>query len=94
MGAGLFYNGTEIGQVTASNGQVFNYAFDLPTETALKVKIKVRVSENTTLFVETPNEVKNKFLANFAKLYRLGMTLNRKYSCAGTGTCLLLQKSI
>lgn len=72
MGAGLFYNGTETGQVTASNGQVFNYAFDLPTETALKVKIQVRVSENTTLFVETPNEVKNKFLANFAKFYRLG----------------------
>lgn len=72
MGAGLFYNGTETGQVTASNGQVFNYAFDLPTETALKVKIQVRVSDNTTLFVETPNEVKNKFLANFAKFYRLG----------------------
>lgn len=72
MGAGLFYNGTETGQVTASNGQVFNYAFDLPTETPLKVKIQVRVSENTTLFVETPNQVKNKFLANFAKFYRLG----------------------
>lgn len=72
MGAGLFYNGTETGQVTASNGQVFNYAFDLPAETPLKVKIKVRVSENSTLFVETPIEVKNKFLANFAKFYRLG----------------------
>lgn len=72
MGAGLFYNGTEKGTVNASNGQVFNYAFDLPTETSLKIKIQVRVSENTTLFVETPNEIKNKFLANFAKFYRLG----------------------
>lgn len=72
MGAGLFYNGTETGQVTASNGQVFNYAFDLPSETALKVKIQVRVSENTTLFVETPPQIKNKFLENFAKFYRLG----------------------
>lgn len=72
MGVGLFYNGTEQGQVTASNGQVFNYAFDLPSETALKIKIQVRVSENSTLFVETPVEIKNKFLANFAKFYRLG----------------------
>lgn len=72
MGAGLFYNGTEKGQVTASNGQVFNYAFDLPSETPLKVKIQVKVSDNSTLFVQTPNEVKNKFIANFAKFYRLG----------------------
>lgn len=72
LGAGLFYNGTEQGTVTELNGQSFNYAFDLPTETNLKVKIQVRVSENTNLFVETTNKIKEKFLANFAKFYRLG----------------------
>ncbi len=72
LGAGLFYNGTEQGTVTELNGQSFNYAFDLPTETNLKVKIQVRVSENTNLFVETTNKIKEKFLANFAKAYRLG----------------------
>ena len=72
LGAGLFYNGTEQGTVTELNGQSFNYAFDLPTETNLKVKIQVRVSENTNLFIETTNKIKEKFLANFAKAYRLG----------------------
>lgn len=72
MGAGLFYQGTERGNVTASNGQVFEYAFGLPEEVPLKVEIKVRISDNTTLLVETPTIIKQKFLANFAELYRLG----------------------
>lgn len=70
--AGLHYNGTETGTVTATNGQVFNYAYGLPTKKALKVKIQVRVSENNNLFVETTNEIKEKFLNNFAEIYRLG----------------------
>lgn len=72
MTAGLHYNGTESGTVTATNGQVFNYAYELPTEKALKIKIQVKVSENTNLFVETTNSIKEKFLENFAELYRLG----------------------
>lgn len=72
LGAGLFYNGTEKGQVTELNGQAFNYAFDLPTDMPLKVKIQVKVSENTNLFVETTNKIKEKFLNNFARAYRLG----------------------
>lgn len=72
MGAGLFYQGTETGTVTASNGQSFNYAYSLPTEVPLYIKIKVTVSENTTLFVETPTAIKAKFLNNFASKYRLG----------------------
>lgn len=70
--AGLFYHGTETGTVTASNGQVFNYAYELPAETALQVKIQVTVSENNNLFVETPVTIKEKFLENFKELYRLG----------------------
>lgn len=70
--AGLHYNGTETGTVTATNGQVFNYAYELKSEKALKIKIQVRVSENNNLFVETTNNIKEKFLENFSNLYRLG----------------------
>lgn len=70
--AGLHYNGTETGTVTATNGQVFNYAYELPTEKALKIKIQVKVSDNNNLFVETTNSIKEKFLENFAELYRFG----------------------
>lgn len=72
LGAGLFYNGAEKGTVTELNGQSFNYAFDLPTETQLKVKIKVKISGNTNLFIETTNKIKEKFIENFKKTYRLG----------------------
>lgn len=73
--AGLHYNGTEKGTVTATNGQPFQYAYELPTEKALKIKIQVKVSENNNLFVETTNSIKEKFLNNFAEIYRLGFDL-------------------
>lgn len=72
MGAGLFYHGTESGEITASNGQQFPYAYSLPTEQRLKIRIEVSISDNSTAFVETPTSIKNKFLANFAEFYRLG----------------------
>lgn len=72
MGAGLFYNGTETGTVTATNGQAFNYAYSLPTAVNMKIKITVTVSENNTLFIETPIEIKKKFMDNFNSFYRLG----------------------
>lgn len=70
--AGLHYNGTEAGTVTATNGQVFNYAYELPTKKQLKIQIQVKVSDNTNIFVETTNSIKEKFLKNFSEIYRLG----------------------
>lgn len=72
LGAGLFYHGTESGLVTASNGQQFEYAYELPVNKPLMVKIDVTISDNTTRFIETPNVIKDKFFANFAKFYKLG----------------------
>lgn len=72
MGAGLFYVGSETGYVTEKNGQQFQYAYSLPTETALQVKIQVKISDNTTEFIETPTKIKERFLENFNKMYRLG----------------------
>lgn len=70
--AGLHYNGTEAGTITATNGQVFNYAYQLPTKKPLKIQIQVKVSDNTNIFVETTNSIKEKFLKNFSDIYRLG----------------------
>lgn len=72
MGAGLYYGGTETAAVTEINGQQFYYAYVLPTAVPLSVKIQVKVSDNTTNFVETPTQIKEKFLENFKKMYRLG----------------------
>lgn len=70
--AGVYFEGAEQGTVTALNGQQFDYAFDLPSPVALKIKIDVYVTENKDLFIETTNSIKDKFLSNFNKLYRLG----------------------
>lgn len=72
MGAGLFYNGTESGYVTEMNGQQFEYAYKLPQAVPLTVKIQIKVSDNTVNFVETPTIIKEKFIENFKKFYRLG----------------------
>lgn len=72
LGVGLFYEGGESGTVTARNGQAFNYAYDLPSKTNLKVKIVITVSDNTLSYIETPSIIKEKFLNNFNKKYRLG----------------------
>lgn len=83
LGAGTFFDGTEKGQVTALNGQAFNYAFHLPTITDLKVKIVVSVSENTLAYIETPNQIKEKFIKNFNKKYRLGYNFEPQiYLCS------------
>lgn len=80
--AGLFYEGTERGQVTATNGQEFEYGFNLPTETPLKINIRITVSDNKSLFVLTTNEIKEKFIANFKEKYRLGFDFEpQTYLC-------------
>lgn len=82
LGAGLFYHGTESGYVTASNGQQFEYAYELPTTKPLKVKISVTISDNTTRFIETTNAIKDKFFKNFGEFYKLGYDFEPvKYLC-------------
>ena len=71
--AGLYFNGTERGDVIASNGQPFNFAYDLPTKVDMQVKITVTVSDNTKAFIENSAQIKEKFLANFESMYKLGL---------------------
>ena len=72
LAAGLVFEGNQTGTITAINGQQFNYGYSLPSTTALKVKVKITVSENTSLFVPTTQKEKEHFQANFAERYRLG----------------------
>lgn len=70
--AGLYYAGTQKGNVRLSNGQDFEFAFYTPTRTELTLKLTVKVSQNTTILADNEGTIKEKLLANFAQLYRLG----------------------
>lgn len=70
---GLFYEGAQTGTKTALNGQVFNYAFALPTAVNILVRITVKVSANSTTPILNENQIRTIFNANFAALYRIGL---------------------
>lgn len=71
--AGLYYNGAEEGVVVATNGQNFTYKYDLPTPVDILVRITVVASPNAKTPVFNENQVRDKFNANFAEFYRIGL---------------------
>lgn len=71
--AGLYFSGSESGQVIASNGQPFNFGYELPTIVNMRVKITPTISDNTTAFIQNSSQIKEKFLENFNSMYKLGL---------------------
>lgn len=70
---GLYYVGAETGERVAINGQVFTYAYDLPTPVNILVRITVRVSANFKTPVLNANQIRVIFNTNFEKFYRIGL---------------------
>lgn len=70
--AGLYYAGTERGEVTLSNGQVFEFGFYPPAKKEASLKLDITLSKNSTILADKEDEVKDKLLANLAQLYTLG----------------------
>ena len=69
---GLYYSGTERGDVTLSNGQVFEFGFYPPAKKEASLKLDITLSKNSTILADKEDEVKDKLLANLAQLYTLG----------------------
>ena len=70
---GLYFEGSETGTRQAINGQVFDYAYDLPTPVNIKVRVTVTASANAKTPILNENQIRDIFNANFAALYRLGL---------------------
>lgn len=73
LSAGLYYSGSEAGTKTALNGQVFNYAYALPTPVDIIVRITVTASANAKTPILNENQIRAIFETNFAELYKLGL---------------------
>lgn len=60
------------GESSALNGQAFPYNFFVPQAYAIKVKITITRSRDNLAFQLNASQIRELFIANFAKMYSLG----------------------
>lgn len=69
---GAVTQGTEVVPIVLSNGQEFDFKFNLPNRIDVKLKLTITLSENNQLAVGDPDDTKIKLLNNILSRYRLG----------------------
>lgn len=70
--AGVVSQGTEVSAIVLTNGQSFDFKFNLPDRIEVLLRLTTTLSENNQVFIESPEDVKNKLLTNIMARYRLG----------------------
>ena len=70
--AGVVTQGAQVEAIVLSNGQSFDFKFDLPDRIEPDLKLTIALSENNEVLVLSPEDVKIKLLANIASRYSLG----------------------
>lgn len=70
--AGAVTQGTESQAIVLSNGQSFDFKFNLPDRKSTKLKLTITTSENNEVVIKTPDEIKVALLTNINARYRLG----------------------
>lgn len=70
--AGLFYDGTESGEVQLTNGQVKTFKFSPSTKFETKIKVTITYARGSKYARLTDAQVKEKLLFNLATLYGQG----------------------
>jgi hypothetical protein len=70
--AGVVTQGTESSSIALTNGQTFDFKYNLPTRIPVGLRLTTTLSDNNQLLVGTPDEVKLLLLENIEARYRLG----------------------
>lgn len=70
--AGCVTMGTETSSIVLSNGQSFDFKFNLPVKTEVDLRLTITLSENNQVLVGSVDDVKDKLLENIAAKYALG----------------------
>lgn len=98
VAAGVVSQGSEVSAIVLSNGQSFDFKFNLPNRITTLLKLTVTLSENNKVVVLPPDDVKNILLANVTARYKLGLNFEpQRYftlSDAPWASGVLLQWSI
>jgi len=69
---GVVTVGSEVETITLTNGQAFDFKYNLPNRLETHLKLTITLSENNQVVVGSPDDVKATLLANIAERYRLG----------------------
>ncbi len=69
---GVVTIGSEVESLPLSNGQTFDYKFNLPDATNIKLKLTLTLSRNNQSVIGSSDSTKQKLMANIAALYSLG----------------------
>jgi len=95
--AGAVTQGTESKSVVLSNGQSFDFKYNLPNILTVHLKLTITLSENNQVVVGNPDDIKQKLISNIDARYRLGKNFEpqRYYSVidAPWASSVLLQYS-
>jgi hypothetical protein len=70
--AGVVTIGTEEEEIVLSNGQAFDFKFNLPTRVPTELRLTLTLSQNNQVVIGNPDAVKDLLLGNIALRYRLG----------------------
>lgn len=70
--AGVVTQGTELNSIVLSNGQSFDFRYNLPTRITPLLRLTITTSENNQVVIDNPDEIKNTLMANISERYRLG----------------------
>ena len=71
-GAGIVTMGTESEAITLSNGQSFDFKFNLPDKTPMILRATIVLSENNQFAVQSPTWIKQRIWDNIEASYGLG----------------------
>lgn len=72
VAAGIVTQGAEVESIVLTNGQSFDFKFDLPTRTRTYLRLTTTLSVNNQVEIGDPTETRQKLLANIASKYSLG----------------------
>jgi hypothetical protein len=72
VAAGVVSQGTESSTIVLSNGQSFDFKFNLPDRTEVLLRLTTTLSENNQNVIKTPEQVKQILLDNIEANYSLG----------------------
>lgn len=70
--AGAVTQGTESESIVLSNGQSFDFKYNLPNLLTVHLKLTITLSENNQVVVGNPDDIKQNLIDNINARYRLG----------------------
>lgn len=76
--AGVVTQGTEVSSIVLSNGQSFDFKYNLPNRIAVSLRLTLTLSENNQQVILGPDEIKLLLLENIQSRYKLGKNFEPK----------------